>query len=101
MVSANRSMSALPLVINNAILTDRLILLLSRPSLEQCSSSTAPLRARTVGAPNVPVVGMFGGNAERDAFAAAPNHQFRVRPLHGLWIEGSVGELVVAAIEIA
>src|SRR3989449_5192456 len=51
-------------------------------------------------APDVPVVGVLGGNAERDAFAAASNHQFWVRLLHRLGIEGGVGELVVAALKL-
>src|SRR5438128_5188275 len=48
-------------------------------------------------APDVPVVGVLGGNAERDAFAAASNNQFWLGFLFGLGLWGGVAELEVRA----
>src|SRR6266850_6419041 len=50
-------------------------------------------------APAVPVVGVLGHDAQRDALAAAADHQLRVRRLHRLGIQRGVGELVVLALE--
>src|SRR6058998_174136 len=50
-------------------------------------------------APAVPVVGVLGDDLERDALAAAADHQLGVRGLHRLGVEGGVGELVVAHLE--
>ena len=50
-------------------------------------------------APDVPVIGVLGHDAQGHALAAAADHQLGMRLLHGLGIEGRVRELVVLAVE--
>src|SRR5262245_54790497 len=41
-------------------------------------------------APHVPVIGVFGNDAKRDALTTATYHQFGIRFLHGFRIEWSI-----------
>src|SRR5438132_539940 len=51
--------------------------------------------------PDIPVVGVLGHDAQGDALAAAADHQLGMGRLHGLGIERSIRELVVAPLEVA
>ena len=74
---------------------------LSRPTAAQCSSRIALLCLQYLRpAPHIPVIGMPGHNAQRDALASSTNHQFGMWFLHRLRIERRIGKLVVAAIEV-
>ena len=50
-------------------------------------------------APDIPVIGVFGRNAQRALLTTAADQQFGVRLLEGLGEQWGFGELIILAVE--